>query len=173
MPTEMESRIFQLLRATEIERDAPQYIESLGNEAVTIICEAALGSYPGIRPKMRANAVLLAGGMDHPQALETIALLVSDSDPGIAIRAMRAAGRKRSTGLVEKIGRVLDQPMSSALLAAEALDALLQIDTPEAHLRVQAYEAACETDLPHRRSPPVEYTLREGKKKETPLQGLS
>lgn len=165
MPTEMESRMFQLLRAIEIERDAPQYIESLGNEAVTVICEAALGSYPGIRPKMRANAVVLAGRMNHPQALETIALLVSDPDLGIAIRAMRAAGRNRTTGVVEKIARVLDQPMSGALLAAEALDALLQIDTPEAQLRVKAYEAA--NDLPHRRSPPVEYTLREGKKKET------
>jgi len=171
MPTEIESRMFQLLRAIEIERDAPQYIESLGNEAVTVICEAALGSYPGIRPKMRANAVVLAGRMNHPQALETIALLVSDPDPGIAIRAMRAAGRKRSAGLVEKIARVLDQPMSGALLAAEALDALLQIDTPEAQLRVKAYEAASATDLPHRRSPAVEYTLREGKKREIPLQG--
>jgi hypothetical protein len=170
MPTEMESRMFQLLRAIEIEDDAPQYIESLGNEAVTVICEAALGSYPGIRPKMRANAVVLVGRMSHPQALETIALLVSDPDPGIAVRAMRAAGRKRSAGLVEKIARVLDQPMSGALLAAEALDALLQIDTPEAQHRVKAYEAASPTDLPHRRSPPVEYTLREGRKKETPLQ---
>jgi len=94
-----------------------------------------------------------------------MALLVSDPDPGIAIRAIRAAGRKRNTGLVEKIARVLDQPMSSALLAAEALDALLQIDTPEAQLLVKAYEAASATDLPHRRSPPVEYTLREGTKK--------
>ena len=170
MPTEIESRMFQLLRAIEIEDDAPQYIESLGNEAVTVICEAALGSYPGIRPKMRANAVVLAGRMSHPQALETIALLVSDPDPGIAIRAMRAAGRKRSADLVEKIARVLDQPMSGGLLAAEALDALLQIDTPEAQHRVKAYEAASATDLPHRRSPPVEYTLHEGQKKETPVQ---
>jgi hypothetical protein len=168
MPTEIESRMLQLLSALEIERDAPQYIESLGDEAVTVICEAALGSYPGIRPKMRANAVLLAGRMSHPQALETIALLVSDPAPEIAIRAMRAAGRKRSAGLVETIGRVLDQPISGALLAAEALDALLHIDTPEARLRVKAYEAVNAADLPHRRSPAVEYTLRKAQNKETP-----
>ena len=173
MSTEMETRVMQLLSAIEIPENAAEHVQSLGNEAVTVICEAALGSYPGIRPKMRANAVVLAGRMSHPQALETIALLVSDPDPGIAIRAMRAAGRKRSAGLVEKIARVLDQPMSGALLAAEALDALLQIDTPEAQLRVKAYEAASATDLPHRRSPPVEYTLREGKKKETPVPNES
>lgn len=171
MPTEMESRMLQLLRAIEIKSGTASYIESLGNEAVTVICEAALGSYPGIRPKMRANAAVLAGKMSHPQALETIALLVSDPDPGIAIRAMRAAGRKRSAGLVEKIARVLDQPISDALLAAEALDALLQIDTPEAQLRVKAYQAASAADLPHRRSPAVEYTLRKAQKKETPRHG--
>ena len=133
MPTEMESRMLQLLSAIEIERDAPQYIESLGNEAVTVICEAALGSYPGMRPKVRANAVVLVGRMNHPQALETMALLVSDPDPGIAIRAIRAAGRKRNTGLVEKIARVLDQLMAGvavghaddlALFAGQALQCL-------------------------------------------------
>jgi hypothetical protein len=160
MPTEMESRTLQLLRAIDIKRDTASYIESLGHEAVTVICEAALGGYPGIRPKMRANAVTLAGKMSHPQALETIALLVSDPDPNMAIRAVRAAGRKRSDGLVEKIARVLDQPLSNTLLAAEALDALLHIDTPEARLRVKAYEAASAADLPHRRSPAVEYTLQ-------------
>jgi hypothetical protein len=170
MPTEMESRTLQLLRAIEINRDSASYIESLGHEAVTVVCEAALGSYPGIRPKMRANAVTLAGKMNHPQALETTELLVSDPDANMAIRAVRAAGRKRSAGLVNKIARVLDQPFSDTLLVAEALNALLQIDTPEARLRVKAYEGANAADLPHRRSRAVEHTLREARKKETPHQ---
>jgi hypothetical protein len=107
-----------------------------------------------------------AGKQEIPLDPVTRRFRMGDLAPGkytVLAAAAEAGGGKMAIAV--RAGDVAR--MSGALLAAEALDALLQIDTPEAQLRVKAYEAASATDLAHRRSPPVEYTLREGKKKET------
>lgn len=155
-----------LLDAIDIPAGTAQHIENLGNEAVTVICEAALGSYPGLRQKVRTNAVALVGQMSHPQARETLALLLGDPDVNISIRALRAAGRQRNEELVEKIARVLLQPNASGILAAEALAALLHIDSPEARLHVKAYDAASADEFSHRSSLAVEQTLLVARKDE-------
>ena len=72
MPTESEVRVMDVLTSIEIPPNAAQTIVSWGNEAVTVVCEAALGTYPGFRPKVRNNAVALLGQMSHRQATETI-----------------------------------------------------------------------------------------------------
>ena len=66
MPTENEIRVLRLLSAIEISPNAGATIEGWGNEAVTVLCEAALGSYPGLRQKVRTNAVSVLGSMSHP-----------------------------------------------------------------------------------------------------------
>src|SRR3712207_8910994 len=103
MPTETESRVISVLTSIEVPSNAAQTIGSWGNEAVTVVCEAALGTYPGFRPKVRYNAVALLGQMNHPQATETIPLLINEPDPDVSIRAMRAAGRQKNERVVDAL----------------------------------------------------------------------
>ena len=60
MPTQDEIRVLNLLSAVDYApgTDPGKLIESWGNGAVTVACEAALGTYPGLRPKVRTNAVV-------------------------------------------------------------------------------------------------------------------
>ena len=116
MPTEIETRVMKVLTAIEIPPDVAQKIQSWGNEAVTVVCEAALGSYPGLRMKVRTNAVALLGHMTHPQAIETIQVLVNDPNSDVSIRAMRAAGRQKNEQVIDKLGQVLKKIESTPSL---------------------------------------------------------
>ena len=163
MPTENEVRVLKILSAIEIPSNAGQTIQSWGNEAVTVVCEAALGTYPGLRPKVRNNAVALLGWMDHPQAQETVPLLMNDSNTDVAIRAMRAAGRQKNENGVDKLAEMLDQKDTQPLLAAEAVSALLAVGSAGALATVTAYRSANPTDLPHRGSRAVISVLSESR----------
>jgi len=159
MPTEIEIRVMKLLTAIELTPAAADRIVEWGNEAVTVVTEAALGAYPGLRQKVRTNAVALLGWMDHPQAVEAIPLLVTDPNPDIAIRAIRAAGRRQLEGVVDQLIGILARPESTPILAAEAAKALNAIGTPQAASAIDEYRAASAATLPHRMSRVVEDVL--------------
>lgn len=163
MPTEAETRVMQILSAIEVPPAAADLIESLGTEAVTVVCEAALGSYPGIREKVRTNAVSLLGMIDHPQARETVPLLVNDPNPDVAIRAMRAAGAQRNDDVVPRLDRLLSRPDAPPLLAAEAVKALIAVDSTAARASLTTY---AEADSPpaHRDSALVRRILSDAQK---------
>ncbi len=152
MPTENEIRVIKILSAIEIPPVAAEKIESWGTEAVTVVVEAALGVYPGLRPKVRTNAVALLGQLDHPQAAEAIPMLVTDPNPDVAIRAMRAAGEQKAEAAVDGIALALSRADSSPILAAEALKALLAIRSPKAQAAVASYETTSPSKYPHRAS---------------------
>ena len=152
MPTEAEIRVLELLNAIDLPDETATWLQKSGNEYVTVVCEAALGSYPGLRKKARFNAVALAGRMDHPQTRETIDMLINDPTPDVAIRAMRAIGRHRNVGAVQKLSDILNKPQSSDLIAAEALKALIAIDSPESSLAIEHYRDAQPSSASHRRA---------------------
>lgn len=164
MPDETVVQVMKILSAIEIPPGAAKQIEEMGNAAVTVLCDVALGSYPGLRPKVRTNAVALLRWMSHPQALETTALLINDANPDVAIRALRAAGVQKNEDVVDKIGQILTKPASNPLLAAEAAKALLAIDSPKAKTLMETYEKASPNTLPHRHSPEVENILQTRRK---------
>ena len=95
MPSETEAAVLKMLSAIEISPALARRIERQGNEAVTALCEIALGVPPGLRMKVRTNATALLDKVDHPQARETLELLLSDPNEGVRIRALRAAGRAK------------------------------------------------------------------------------
>jgi HEAT repeat protein len=159
MPTDIEIRVMKILTAIELTPASAETIKAMGNEAVTVVTEAALGTYPGLRPKVRTNAVGLLGWIDHPQATETLALLVHDPNPDIAIRAIRAAGRQRSEDAVGKLAQILTNPAATPILAAEAAKALHAIGSPQAMTTLTAYEAASPNQYPHRGSAVVRDVL--------------
>jgi HEAT repeat protein len=152
MPTETESRVMSVLTSIEVPSNAAQTIGSWGNDAVTVVCEAALGTYPGFRPKVRYNAVALLGQMSHPQATETIPLLINEPDPDVSIRAMRAAGRQKNERVVDALEQLLKKGESPPLLAAEAVSTLSAIRSPKAQAILDAYTAAGPDAYPHRGS---------------------
>lgn len=161
MPTENEIRVMKVLTAIEIDPlKTAQKIKEWGNEAVSVVAEAALGVYPGMRLKVRTNAVALLGWIDHPQAAETLALLVNDANQDVAIRALRAAGRRKDDTLVDYVGSVLTRANTSPILAAEAAKALIAIGTGKSQAALQAYEAANSEQYPHRASAVVRDVLQ-------------
>jgi HEAT repeat protein len=159
MATENEIRVMRLLSAIEVPVDAASIIESWGTEAVTVACEAALGTYLGVRPKVRTNAAAVVGKMDHPQARETHRMLIMDESPDVAIRALRAAARRRDDALTGLIGTVIRRPTTEPLVAVEAVEALRKIDSPAARKELADYVKASNDRLPHRSSPAVRKTL--------------
>jgi HEAT repeat protein len=160
MPTENEIRVMKLLSAIEIPLDAAEQIQAWGSEAVTVAVEAALGVYPGLRQKVRTNAVALLGGMTHPQAAEAVTMLISDPHPDIAIRAMRAAGQQRNEQVVEALGIVLTDPEASPLLAAEAVKSLQAIDSGRARASLETYLNADAQRFKHRASRVVQDVIQ-------------
>src|SRR5262249_40633403 len=112
-----------------------------------------------LRPKVRTNAVALLGPMTHPQARETLQLLITDPNPEVASRAMRGAGRQKNEQVVSTLGALLHSAEVTPLMAAEAAKALIAIDSPAARAHVDAYVAASPNDLPHRGSAVVEGIL--------------
>lgn len=164
MPDETVVKVMKILSAIEIPPSAAQRIEELGNEAVTVVCEVALGSYPGLRPKVRTNAVALLGWMTHPQAIETTVLLVNDANPDVAIRALRSAGRQKNANVVDKIGQVLKKPVSNPLIVAEGVKALMAIDSSKSRSVLEGYESQSPSVYPHRGSPVVQDIIKTRRK---------
>jgi len=161
MATEAETTVLRLLSEIELNgAAAAAKIMALGNEGVTVLCDIALGSFPGLRPKLRLNAVAMLDEVNHPQARETLHLLVRDTNPDVSIRAVRALGRLRDPDVVAALSQSLRQPTLPPIVAAETVRALTQIDSPDARNALTAYEAADPGALPHRAAPAVGEQLR-------------
>ena len=162
MATETEQRVLAMLAATEPPPDAAQRIEAMGPEAVNGACEAALGTYAQLRPKVRTNAAAIVGRMDNEQARETLGLLVTDANEDVATRALRAVGRRDEPLLVQRAGLVLRRPDISPLLAAEAVNALAATPARDAARTVlDEYRQLDEDSAPaHRRHALVQQALR-------------
>jgi hypothetical protein len=156
-----EQQVLQLLHAYELDAGTAQAIEQLGPEAVTVLAEAALGAYPDLRPKARQNAVYLLGVVQHPQAAETVALLVDEDDPAIAIRALRAARRQRNEAVVGTLARMLTSPNLTPVVAAETVATLDAIGSEAARTAIVGYAEATSSELPHRGSRIVAQYLAE------------
>jgi HEAT repeat protein len=159
MATDIEVRVMGLLSAIEVPANVAEIIEGLGTEAVTVACEAALGSYPGIRMKVRTNAAAAVGRMTHPQARETLAMLVTDDNSAVAIRALRAVGRQRDDRLVATVGSVLRRATTDPLVADEAVRALQKVGSEAATRQLAEYDAAAPEQVPHRASALIRRTL--------------
>lgn len=160
MPTEIEVKVIKALSAIEVTPALALNIEAWGNEAVTVICETALGTYPGLRQKIRYNAVAILGWMTHPQAFETIAILINDPDTDISIRAMRSAGRQKNDETVEKLNMLLNNTDTNPLLAAEAVQSLIHNGSAKANSVLSQYAAKSSQTLPHRGNSLVQQLLR-------------
>lgn len=163
MPTENEKRVLNLLSAVDYEpgTDPGKLIESWGNDAVTVACEIALGSYPGLRPKVRTNAVAVLETIGAPQAKETVRMLVKDPDSDVSIRALRAAAGQRNADAVNDMSAMLVSPALPPLVAVEVVKALGAIATPAARAALKAYSTADAQAHPHRSYPLVATYLRE------------
>jgi len=159
MATKDEIRVMEVLNAVEVPAAAGPAIERWGNNAVTILCEVALGTYAGIRFKVRTNAVALLGTLTHPQAMESVQLLIADRDDDVSIYAMRAAGRQKNPAAVAQLDTRLKRRDLPPLLAAEAVNALSAIDSREARNVLKTYAAASPEEYPHRGSAVVRESL--------------
>ncbi|MEO6381540.1 MAG: HEAT repeat domain-containing protein [Nitrobacter sp.] len=152
MPTETENAVINLLSVTDLPpgTDPGKLIETWGNEAVTVACEIASGAMPGLRKKIRTNAVDALQTIDRPQARETVQLLIKDADTDISIRALRAAASQKNNNAVGAMTKLLQSTALPPLLAAETVDALIKIDSSDARQALQQYESADPTKFPHR-----------------------
>ena len=152
MPTQDEIRVLNLLSAVDYApgTDPGKLIESWGNGAVTVACEAALGTYPGLRPKVRTNAVAVLETIDHPQARETVAMLVKDSNSDVSIRALRAAAGQKNNAVVRDLDTLLQSPSLPPLVAVEVVKTLINIGSNQAKRALQTYKDASPNQLPHR-----------------------
>ena len=161
MATDIERAVLDMLSAIEPPHDAAEQIEALGPAAIDVACDAALGTYVGLRPKVRTNAAAIVGRMQSDQARETLALLVTDPSDDVAIRALRAVGRRDEPDLVARAALVLQRPALAPLVAVEVIDALAaSADSPVAAQALAAYsETTGEKALPHRRSQVVAQAL--------------
>ncbi len=152
MPNQDEIRVLNLLSVVDYGpgTDPGKLIESWGNGAVTVACETALGSYPGLSPKVRTNAVAVLETIDHPQARETVAMLVKDPNSDVSIRALRAAAGQKNTAVVGDLATMLQSPSLSPLVAVEVVKALINIGSTQAKKALQTYKEANANQLPHR-----------------------
>jgi HEAT repeat protein len=141
MPTEIEVRVMRLLSHIEIPADAPARIERMGTEAVTVVCEAALGTLDGVRKGIRHNAAAIVGRMQHEQAVETLVLLINDASPDVSLRAIRAVRRRRLEHVIPQIDTLLSSPSTPPVLAGEAVRALEALDTDDARRVLDGYRA--------------------------------
>lgn len=162
MPSEIETTVLRMLSAIEPSPNTAKRIAEMGPAAVTVLCEVAVGAYPGLRAKVRTNAVGLLGWVDRPQARETALLLLGDPDPDVAIRAMRSAGRVGDADAVPVLARLLESGGTAPLLAAEAVRALDAIGSDEARDVLSRYVRMGDDEAapPHRRSDVVAETMR-------------
>ena len=152
MLSETEATVLRILTAIELRPSAARAIDKRGPEAITALCEIALGTMPGLRKKARTNAVAMLGYIDRPQARETLQLLVKDGDTGVSIRAMRAAGKVKLDEVTPELATMLTKPGTPPLVAAEAVTALAAIDSPTSRAAVETYRNVHDDRLPHRSS---------------------
>lgn len=158
MPTPTEVRVMRLLTVIDAApTDAARSVMAEGTAGVTVVCEAALASYPGLREKVRMNAIALLGWLDHPQARETALLLLDDPDRDAAVRAMRSVGRQHDDGSVAALERVLTQESTDPIIAAEAVKALASMGGDRAASVLGKYRRA--TEPGHRGSAVVREVL--------------
>jgi HEAT repeat protein len=159
--TDTEAQVLGMLAAIEPPPDAAEQIEAMGPQAVNVACEAALGTYVELRPKVRTNAAAIVGRMNNEQAREALALLVTDPSEDVAIRALRALGTRDEPELARRAGLVLQRAEVSPLLAAEAVNALAATPARDAAREVlDEYSRVEGPDSPaHRRHPLVEQAL--------------
>jgi HEAT repeat protein len=152
MPTEQEKQVLNLLSMVDYTpgTDPGKLIESWGNEAVTVACEAALGSFPGLQRKVRTNAVAVLETIDTPQAKETVRMLVKDPDPDVSIRALRAAAGQKNPDVVTDLAKMLNTPTLTPLVAVEVVKALRGIDSTAARKALATYRESDSAKLPHR-----------------------
>jgi hypothetical protein len=158
MATEVETRVMQILSSIEMPKGTAQRIEAMGTEAVTVVCEAALGSFVGQRPSLRNNAATLIGRMSHVQAVETLALLISSDSPSVARRALRAMRRRRRDDLVPAVQGLLEREHTPPTLAAEAVLALAALESDPAREALASYKDRTPLGT-HRASPVVRRAL--------------
>jgi HEAT repeat protein len=159
MPTPIETWVLDMLSAVEVPLDAAEQIERAGPEAVNVVCEAALGTYVGLRPKVRTNAAWVVGRMTAEQARDTLMLLVTDPDDGVAIRAIRAAGRLQIPELDARVALALERDEADPLLVVEAVAALA--GSPTERQALQRYVDSTGSAAPaHRRNAAVERAIR-------------
>jgi hypothetical protein len=148
-----------ILSSIEVPLDAPERVDAAGAEAVNVVCEAALGTYVGLRPKVRSNAAWMIGRMTSQQARETLLLLVNDPSDDVAIRAIRAVGRRPTAELEERVALTFSRADANPLVVAEAVRAL--VGTPNGQAALAKYRELSGAGIPaHRRSPVVERALR-------------
>jgi hypothetical protein len=161
MPTEAETSVINLLSATDSApgTDPGKLIDSWGNDAVTVACEIASGAYPGLRKKIRTNAVDALPTIDRPQARETVQLLVKDTDADISIRALRAAASQKNANAVGAMANLLKSAALPPLVAAETVAALIAINSSQARQALQQYESADPVAYPHRGNDLVKHFL--------------
>ena len=153
MASKIEQRVIEMLSMIELPDDAGKRLEHLGTPAVTVVCEAALDSYPGLRAKVRSNAIALLGSVSHPQARETLHLLVADTNRDIAAGAIRALAGQRDRTAIKRLAQLLSRGRLDPVLVTESVKGLLAIGTREAKAAVLAYEkASVEASKPRRRS---------------------
>jgi HEAT repeat protein len=152
MLSETEAAVLRVLTAIELGPSTARAIEKLGPEAITALCEIALGTMPGLRKKARTNAVAMLGHIDQPQVRETLLLLVKDGDTGVSIRAMRASGKLKLDEVTPELATMLTKPGTPPLLAAEAVNALAAIDSTTSRAAVESYRKVQDERLSHRSS---------------------
>lgn len=162
MPSADEVEVMRLLTSVDIDPVAvAARIEARGTAAVTVLCEAALGSYPGLRPKVRTNAVALLGWVTHPQAGEAVSMLVLDPSADVAIRALRGIRRQTNAAAIDNVASLLTRPDTPEVIAAEAVRALGSFEVGRATDALDTYSHANPDVLPHRGAPVVRAALEE------------
>jgi len=161
MPTTAASTVLRMLSAIEVDSEAAaEVVQDLGNEGVTVLCELALGTFPGLRAKIRANAVVVLAWVSHPQARETLQLLIRDPSPDFSIRALRAVARRKDPTIVAELGTLLQQVTLPPLVAAETVVALQTFDSTDARQILDVYRLADPGRFPHRGAAAVQQALR-------------
>jgi hypothetical protein len=161
MPTAAESTVLRTLSAIEVDGEAAAgVIQDLGNEGVTVLCEVALGTFPGLRAKIRANAVVVLASVNHPQAQEALHLLIRDPSPDFSIRALRAVARRKDLTVVAELGTLLRQATLPPLVAAETVLALRAFDSTDARQILDTYRLADPGRFPHRGAAAVQQALQ-------------
>jgi hypothetical protein len=158
MTDEIEAKVSEILRALDVDERMGALIERWGNEAVTLVCSIALGSDAGVDPRSRCRAVFLLGGMQHVQAIETVALLVTSPVDVVAVNAIRAAARQRSEPAVERLAILLRRQDTPPIHAVEAVHALRAIGSASAARALEQYSSG-ESSVRHRKDPVVEAAL--------------
>ena len=163
MASDIEERVFRLLSATDYAQDSTpgKLVKSWGEEAISALCNIALGGQRAVHTKVRTNAAGLLETMTHPQAMETARMLLFDPSLDIAVRALRATASQRNPDTVRDIQRLLIRPDLHPLLVVESMKALSGIGTAAARKALEAYRSS-EVGMHHRADPVVARFIKSG-----------